>query len=212
MPSTISLRDELGGIDIYLLDQILRGRIDASDVVLDAGCGMGRNLKYLMTAGSRILAADADADAIASVRTLAAECGAVARIDARIEAVEALSFPDASATVVISSAVLHFARDEAHFDAMVRSMWRCLAPGGLFFARLATTIGAEYVGATRLAERIYRLGDGTRRFLADETMIDALTTDLGGQLADPLKTTIVQAQRCMTTWVARKSRPGERRS
>ena len=131
MPSTISLRDELGGIDIYLLDQILRGRIDASDVVLDAGCGMGRNLKYLMTAGSRILAADADADAIASVRTLAAECGAVARIDARIEAVEALSFPDASATVVISSAVLYFARDEAHFDAMVRSMWRCLAPGGL---------------------------------------------------------------------------------
>ena len=86
MPSTTSLRDELGGIDIYLLDQILRGRIDASDVVLDAGCGMGRNLKYLMTAGCRILAADADADAIASVRTLAAECGAAARVDARIEA------------------------------------------------------------------------------------------------------------------------------
>ena len=212
MSVTTSLRDELGGIDIYLLDQILRGRISEADVLLDAGCGFGRNLKYLMTAGCRILAADGDPDAIAAVRALAAECGATARVDARAEQVEAMSFPDACATVVVSSAVLHFARDEAQFEAMVRSMWRCLAPGGLFFARLATTIGLEHIGATNIDGRIYRLGDGTRRFLSDEATIVALTTELGGQLADPLKTTIVQDQRCMTTWVARKSRPGERRS
>ena len=32
----------------------------------------------------------------------------------------------------------------------------------------------------------------------------ALTRDLGGELMDPLKTTVVQGQRCMTTWVLRK--------
>jgi SAM-dependent methyltransferase len=212
MSPIAALRDQLGGIDIYLLDQILRGRISTEDVVLDAGCGMGRNLKYLMTAGCRILAADADPDAVAAVRALAAESAATTRLDARVEPVEAMSFPDACATVVVSSAVLHFARDEAQFDGMVRAMWRRLAPGGLFFARLATTIGIEYIGATNIDGRVYRLGDGTRRFLADEATIVAMTSALGGQLADPLKTTIVQEQRCMTTWVARKSRPGERQS
>ncbi len=45
-----------------------------------------------------------------------------------------MSFPDAFADVVISSAVLHFARDDAQFEAMLRGTWRVLKPGGLFFA------------------------------------------------------------------------------
>jgi hypothetical protein len=38
----------------------------------------------------------------------------------------------------------------------------------------------------------------------DEPLLLALTAELGGQLMDPLKTTVVQNQRCMTTWVVRK--------
>jgi len=34
-----------------------------------------------------------------------------------------------------------------------------------------------------------------------------LTRDMGGELLDPLKTTVVQGQRCMTTWVVRKAEP-----
>jgi hypothetical protein len=34
-----------------------------------------------------------------------------------------------------------------------------------------------------------------------------LTAELGGELLDPLKTTVVQNQRCMTTWVLHKSEP-----
>jgi hypothetical protein len=33
-----------------------------------------------------------------------------------------------------------------------------------------------------------------------------LTAELGGELLDPLKTTVVQNQRSMTTWVMRKNR------
>jgi hypothetical protein len=57
----------------------------------------------------------------------------------------------------------------------------------------------------RLSGRVHRLPDGSERYLVDEAMLLHLTGDLGGVLIDPLKTTIVQGQRCMTTWVMRKA-------
>jgi len=48
------------------------------------------------------------------------------------------------------------------------------------------------------------LPDGTERYLVDEALLVDLTRRLGGTFLDPLKTTIVQNQRCMTTWVVRK--------
>ena len=200
-----SIRAALGEIDIYLFDQLLRGRIGPQDTVLDAGCGFGRNLVAPLRMGCNVLAADADADAVAEVRRLAADLApALPGSNFRCEPVERLSFDDRCADVVISSAVLHFARDDGQFDAMVRALWRCLRPGGLLFCRLATSIGADLVGARRLEGRRHRLGDGTTRYLADEAQLMDYTSSLGGDLADPLKTTIVQGQRCMTTWVVRR--------
>jgi SAM-dependent methyltransferase len=199
------IRAELGDIDIYLYDQLARGRIGPQDTVLDAGCGFGRNLVAPMRLGCQVLAADADADAVDEVRRLAAELApAQPSGNFRVEPVEAMSFDDRCADVVICSAVLHFARDDEHFDAMVRSLWRCLRPGGLLFCRLASSIGADLVGARRVEGRRHRLGDGTERYLADESQLMELTSALDGDLADPLKTTIVQGQRCMTTWVVRR--------
>ena len=105
---------------------------------------------------------------------------------------------------MLSSAVLHFARDDAQFDAMVREMWRVLKPGGLFFCRLASNIGMED-RMRRIAGRRFRLPDGSDRYLVDEAMLVDLTRTLGGMLLDPLKTSVVQDQRCMTTWVVRKN-------
>jgi ubiquinone/menaquinone biosynthesis C-methylase UbiE len=121
----------------------------------------------------------------------------------RQEPIERMSFEDASADVVLSSAVLHFARDDAHFEAMLAEMWRVLKPGGLFFCRLASTIGIE--SQVRLIEgRRHRLPDGSERYLVDETLLSSFAERFGGDLADPLKTTVVQNQRAMTTWVLRK--------
>jgi len=106
--------------------------------------------------------------------------------------------------VVISSAVLHFARDDEHFQSMLHGTWRVLKPGGVFFCRLASSIGMERQ-IQHLAGRRFRLPDGSERYLVDEALLVNLTKDLGGQLEDPLKTTIVQDQRCMTAWVVRKS-------
>ena len=94
-----------------------------------------------------------------------------------------MTFPDRSATVVISSAVLHFARDDAQFEAMLAGSWRLLASGGMFFCRLASTIGVETeVRPLAPGSRRHRLPDGTDRYLVDEPMLMALTARLGGRL------------------------------
>lgn len=194
----------LGGADIYLLDQILRGRAAPGKSIFDAGCGGGRNLAYFLQAGYEVAGIDSQAAAIAAVRELAAVLAPALPADSfRCESLEAHSFPDAAYDLVISSAVLHFARDEAHFLALLEGSWRPLRPGGLFFCRLASTIGMPERHLP-LGGRRFQLPDGSRRFLVDEAFLLELTDRLGGELADPIKTTVVQDQRCMTTWVLRK--------
>lgn len=201
----IDLSSLFGQIDIYLFDQILRGRIAPGMSVFDAGCGNGRNLVFFLGQGYDVYAIDPDPGAVQTVRTLAGRLAP--RLPAsnfRAEAVESNSFPDGCADVVLSSAVLHFARDEAYFRAMLEGAWRLLKPGGLFFCRLASSIGMEH-RFSPLGGRRFLLPDGTERFLVDEPYLLRLTEELGGALLDPLKTTVVQDRRCMTTWVLRRT-------
>jgi tellurite methyltransferase len=204
-PSAPDLNELLGAIDIYLLDQILRGRIAPGMSLLDAGCGSGRNLVWPMRAGLEVCAADADPIAIQRVQAMARDLApGLPAGNFRAEAVERMSFEDVRFDVVVSCAVLHFARDETHFRAMLAEMWRVLRPGGMFFARLASSIGMEG-RAQPLGKGRYFLPDGSQRFLVDEATLLALGEELGGRLLDPIKTTNVQNLRCMTTWCLQKA-------
>ena len=204
MIAPTNLTEIFGQIDIYLFDQILRGRVPQGSRVLDAGCGGGRNIYYLLNAGYDVSAADADPNAISDVMRLAADLNAsLPPTNFRREPVEAMSFPDESMDVILSVAVLHFALNDEQFEAMMESIWRVLKPGGLFFCRLASNIGMEFKMVQRRGRR-HLLPDGTERYLVDEAMLMEWTSRLGAVLLDPLKTTIVQNQRCMTTWVIRK--------
>jgi tellurite methyltransferase len=203
----MTLADEFGEIDIYLFDQLLRGRIRRGSRVLDAGCGGGRNLVYLLRQGYDVLGADADPAAVDHVRRLAASLAPDLPAGNLVVApVERMPFPDNTADVVLSSAVLHFASDDRQFDAMVREMWRVLKPGGMLWARLASTIGIE--GEVRPgilhSGRWSLLPDGSERYLVDEALLMDFTEKLGGRLLDPIKTTVVSHQRAMTTWVVAK--------
>jgi tellurite methyltransferase len=199
------LQEQFGPIDIYLFDQLLRGRIAAGMKVLDAGCGSGRNLVYLLRAGYEVFGADEDPGAVETLRRTAVSVAPALPADNfRVESVEAMSFPPSFADVVISSAVLHFARDDGQFLTMLKGTWRALKPGGLLFCRLASSIGMEN-RIRPIAGRRCLLPDGSERYLVDETLLVGLTAELGGRLLDPLKTTVVQNQRCMTTWVVRKN-------
>jgi SAM-dependent methyltransferase len=192
-----SLQEQFGPIDIYLFDQLLRGRIAPGMRIFDAGCGGGRNLAYFLREGYDVFGVDSDPRAVESLR------GFAPAGNFRVESLEAISFPAGFADVVISSAVLHFARDDRQFDAMLRGSWQVLKPGGLFFCRLASSIGME-ARMQPIEGRRFLLPDGSERYLVDEPLLLRLTAELGGTLVDPLKTTVVQNQRCMTTWVVRK--------
>jgi SAM-dependent methyltransferase len=173
--------------------------------IVDAGCGSGRNVEFLLREGYEVFGADSDPRAVDAVRHLAASLAPTLPQDNfRVEPVEEMTFPDGFADIAISSAVLHFARDDDHFVAMLQGTWRVLKPGGLFFCRLASSIGIESQ-IERIAGRRFRLPDGSDRYLVDESLLLKLTAELGGRLADPLKTTVVQNQRSMTTWVVRKN-------
>jgi SAM-dependent methyltransferase len=202
--SGLSVQEQFGQIDIYVFDQILRGNIAAGMRVVDAGCGYGRNLVYLLRAGCEVFAVDADRGGVEHVRALAAQVAPGLPVENfRVGAIERMELPDGFADVVICNSVLHFARDEEQFLAMVEELWRVVRPGGMLFCRLGSRIGMEF---EQLRKGIYRIGDGSEWFLVDEEMLLGLTGELGGVLVDPLKTTIVQDYRCMTTWVLRKRR------
>ena len=204
MASSLNLQEWFGGIDIYLFDQLLKGRIVPGMRVLDAGCGMGRNLVYLLKSGFEVFGVDESDGAVARTTRLASELAPHLPLDNfRVDPVERMSFADAGFDVVISSAVLHFARDEAQWQAMVGEMWRVLKPGGIFFARLASSIGMEDKIAL-IDGRRYHLPDGSERFLVDEAMLLSVTAMLGGEFIEPIKTTVVQNMRAMTTWCLQK--------
>ena len=200
------LRASFGEIDIYLFDQILKGRFDRRRRVLDAGCGDGRNLVYLLRNGFTCYAIDRDPRAVQRVRALATQLApALPDSHFQVGELDRLPWGDNSMDAVICSAVLHLAEDAAHFGRLVEDMWRVLAPDGLFFARLASNIGIEaQVG--RAAGLRVRLPDGSDRFVVDQAMLLEWTDRLGGSLTDPIKTTNVQQERCMTTWCVLKGR------
>jgi len=202
--SVPTIQEQFGQIDIYLFDQLLKGRISPGMRILDAGCGSGRNLVYFLREGYEVYAVDPDVQAVESVRAIAKTFApGLPESNFSVEAVEQMSFDDAWADVVICNAVLHFARDDAHFVSMLHGVWRVLKPGGLFFCRLGSSIGMERQ-IEHIEGRRYKLPDGSERYLVDEALLVSLTERLGADLADPVKTTVVQNLRSMTTWVLRK--------
>ena len=199
---TANIQELFGQIDIYVFDQILRGNIAPGMRILDAGCGYGRNLVYLLREGFEVFAIDANDRGVEHVRRLSKSLNTgLPDENFQVSLVEKMPYPSDFADVVICSSVLHFARSEVQFQLMIAELWRVLCPGGLLFCRLGSRIGMDFVS---VGGGLFAMPDGQSWFLVDEQKLMGLTASMKGVLVDPLKTTIVQKQRCMTTWVVRK--------
>jgi tellurite methyltransferase len=178
----------LAGADIYLLDFILRGVIRPGCRILDVGCGSGRNLPALAHASMAITAVDADPSAVAACTRL------LTRLPGK-HACSVARLPDLGLDIgfdaVISIAVLHFAPDQAGFHAWADSCWQRLLPGGIFLARMSTRIA---------------LPDASGHFTYRPTLDDIESCERRWRATriDPLKTTLVEERRVMSTWTLRK--------
>jgi len=198
------LKQTFGNIDVYLFDQLLKGRFLPEHKILDAGCGGGRNLVYFLKQGYDVYAIDQNPEAVAQVRAMSTDLAPQLPLDHIQEAsITEIPFDEEYFDIVICNAVLHFARDLNHFEAMLRSLWKVLKPGGYFFSRLASDIGIEKE-VIPLRDRRFLLPDGSERFLVNEQMLLDYTQELNGELFEYIKTTNVQGLRAMTTWCVQK--------
>lgn len=128
-----ALNQLLGNIDIYLLDQLLKERFDKEMLILDAGCGEGRNTHYFIRSGYQIMGVDSNPVAIQMARITAKTLDPTFDpLRFLVAAVENLPFHKGAFDVLISSAVMHFANDLEHFNAMLEEQMRVLKEGGLF--------------------------------------------------------------------------------
>ncbi len=199
------LKATFGNIDIYLFDQLLKGRFDHCKNVLDVGCGQGRNLVYFLKQGYDVYGIDQNPEAIATVKALSKQLAPSNNLNNfQLGDIQNMNFEKESFDAVICNAVLHFAKDHNHFDTMLQSIWKTLKPNGLFIARLASNIGIEQL-VKPLENGRFLLPDESERYLVNEQMLLTYTESLNAKLIEYIKTTNVQNLRCMTTWCMQKS-------
>ena len=197
----ISIQELIGNTDIYLVDQIMKDRYKPNDIILDAGCGGGRNLFWFLKNDFKIYGVDRNAPPIQYLNTTHTE---FKEERFKVADVEQLPFGDNFFDHVISSAVLHFAKNTAHFNSMMKEMVRVLKPNGSLFIRITSDIGIENK-VTLIEDGVYNIPDGTVRFLLTRSLLNTLVHDLNLSFIDPLKTVNVNDIRCMATLLLKKN-------
>lgn len=199
------LNQLLGNLDLYLLDQVLKGRFEGKQRILDAGCGEGRNLTWFLREGYDVYGFDANEDAIRMLQFVARSLRPHYDLHRfYVEQLEQALLTPAYFDVVICSAVLHFARDHQHFKAMLQPLLRTLKPDGVLFIRMCSDIGLGrdvVAGSAGLAD----LPDGSTRYLLTREMLREVIHSHSLALLEPVKTVNVQDQRAMTTLVLTKA-------
>lgn len=203
------LNRELGNIDIYLLDALLKGRFSPGMRILDAGCGEGRNLQWFIRNNFDLWACDQNPSAIKMLQYVARSQNPQFDKNRFIVAgVEDLPYPDKMFDAVICCAVLHFAENEEHFKTMWQQLYRCLRPGGIMFVRMASCFGMEEQCAlTTTGKQL--LPDGSLRFLLNPRLMEEILREYPVTQLEPVKSVLVHNTRSMTTLVLEKENNSE---
>ena len=200
MDNINSVQSVLGKTDIYLADQIMKGRYNAGETILDAGCGSGRNLHWFYQNGYNITGIDIDETAIEELKI---KFSGMPASRLQVSEIENTPFTDCFFQHIICSAVLHFANDAAHFNDMLAEMIRVLKPGGTLFIRMASDIGLENK-VELIGNGVYKIPDGSTRFLLTRPLLASCLKQQQLALAEPLKTVNVDDVRCMSTLLLQK--------
>lgn len=200
MDALAKIQAQIGGIDIYLLDQILKNRYLKDDVILDAGCGNGRNLKWFYNNAYHFYGIDNDVEKITALKKSYPKI----KEHFSTQCLDKVNFENEAFNHVICNAVLHFAKSEAHFMAMFSELIRVLKPKGSLFIRMTSNFGIENNAKQLPNKNTYWLPDNTERFLLTNNILQSLTKTYSLTFLEPVKTVNVGNLRCMTTLVFQK--------
>lgn len=206
MPMEIqAINNIFGNIDIYLLDQILKGRFNKEMKILDAGCGEGRNAVFFIRSGYQVFGIDQDALSIKMLRAHARSLDpSYDLLRFQVGRLDELFFHDGAFDAIVCSAVLHFARDRGHFNAMWAELMRVLKPGGFIWLRTCTDAGGILSLSLDLGNGRYKLPDGSERFVLSETHLTSLILEWGLEYLEVPKSVLVYQQRAMGVFLLRK--------
>lgn len=196
----------LGNTDLYLIDQILKGRFSRDIKILDAGCGEGRNAEYFIRSDHAIFGVDRNSLAIQMLRMRTRTINPNYDVERfQVSTLEDLFFHSGAFDFVICSAVLHFAKDHAHFDTMWSELIRVLKPGGLFWLRCCTDAGHILEDAAALGEGRYRLPDGSERYVLTSDHLNRIMATSGLTHVEAPKSVLVHGQRAMGVFLFKKA-------
>ena len=186
--------EALQGIDVYLIDQLLKNRINSDSKILDAGCGGGRNIHYLIKNKLDVTGIDANPNTVDFLRELYPEINDQFILSALEDYTSPQRFD-----FIICNAVLHFASDHEHFSKMFASLVNHLKPNGTLFIRMTSDIGLKLEQNDR--NGVFNLPDGSVRYLITRAKIDELIFEHSLSLLEPVKTIKIEELRSMTTLI-----------
>ena len=196
-----SIKSLLGQTDIYLIDQIMKDRYVADDIILDAGCGSGRNMYWFLKNGFTIIGIDINEVAIEELKV---NYPGLSENSYLVSPLENTPFARNHFNHIICSAVLHFAKSLAQFSSMFTELVRILKPGGTLFIRMTSDIGIEEK-VTPITDGVYTIPDGSTRFLLTKQLLIAAMKQNKLSFMEPLKTVNVDDVRCMSILLLQKN-------
>jgi SAM-dependent methyltransferase len=115
------------------LAELLAAPVPEDALALDAGCGAGRNLPALATAGYRVLAIDRHPGMLEQARRHTGPRTAFVEAD-----ITSLPLGDRRATLVVCHGVLHNLHHRDGLATALRELYRVLVPGGTLSLNLFT--------------------------------------------------------------------------
>lgn len=198
-----ALHHLLGNIDLFLLDQILKGRYQPGMRLLDAGCGEGRNLAYFVRNGYDLWGVDTSPVALRLLRMQGRSWHPAFDPEKFIESdVTELPFPPTSFDAVLCLSVLHFASDEAHFFRMTDELLRVLKPTGSLLIRTNASVENNPLGWRATDDRSD--SDQGDRLLLTPTLLNQFIERYPLSWLEPMRTEQVAGERAMVTLVLQK--------
>jgi len=204
MEDKFKLVRQLGRIDLYLLDQLMKGRIHPTARILDAGFGHGRNAQYFIENDFDIWGIDRKEELTEFINAQIASWNPTYdKSKFKIGGLGTIPFPTNHFDFVISCAVLHFAESRTHFIQLFEETIRVLKPNGIFWFRMTTKHTLEAY-AQHLHDDIYALPDGSTRYLLDLAVLRGLMEKHHLAFVDPFKTVNVADLRTMCVGVLQK--------